>query len=194
MRILLIFCHPLEDSYQAALHRTSRGALERAGHEVDDLDLYAEGFDPVLSREERRRYHDLGVNRRPVEPYVQRLLAAEALVLCFPVWNFGPPAMLKGFFDRVFLPGVSFHLSADGRITPALRQIRKAGAVVTYGGSRLVAWAMGDPPRKLVRRHLRSLIRPGAPVRYLAHYHLNVSTEATRRRFLAKVERTMAVF
>ncbi len=194
MRVLVIFCHPVEDSYQAALHRTVRLALEGAGHEVDDLDLYAEAFDPVLSREERQGYHDMGSNRRPVQGYVERLLAAEALVLCFPVWNFGPPAMLKGFFDRVFLPGVSFHLSADGRITPALRHIRKVAAVVTYGGARWVAWVMGDPPRKLVTRHLRYLVGPRARVRYLAHYHMNVSTEASRRRFLARVERAMAAF
>jgi NAD(P)H dehydrogenase (quinone) len=194
MRILLLFCHPVEDSYQAALHRTARAALERAGHQVDDCDLYAEGFCPMLSREERINYHDTRVNRAPVQPYVERLLAAEALVLCFPVWTFGPPAMLKGFFDRVFLPGVSFHLSADGRLTPNLRHIRKLAAITTYGRPRWVAFAIGDPPRKLVTRMLRFQIRTGAKVLYLAHYHMNVSTEATRRRFLAKVERAMARF
>jgi hypothetical protein len=50
MRVLLIFCHPVEDSYNAALHRVAKAALERAGHVVDDCDLYDEGFDPVLSR------------------------------------------------------------------------------------------------------------------------------------------------
>ena len=53
MRVLLIYCHPVEDSYNAALHRAARAALENAGHAVDDCDLYAEGFDPVLSRAER---------------------------------------------------------------------------------------------------------------------------------------------
>ena len=48
--------------------------------------------------------------------------AAEALVLSFPVWNFGYPAILKGFFDRVFLPGVSFDLLDDGGVVPALHQ------------------------------------------------------------------------
>jgi putative NADPH-quinone reductase len=194
MRVLLLFCHPVEDSYHAALHRTARGALERAGHQVDDCDLYAEGFCPVLSRAERIGYHDTARNRAPVQTYVDRLLGAEALVLCFPVWNFGPPAMLKGFLDRVFLPGVSFHLGADGKLTPNLRHIRKLGAITTYGRERWVAWLMGDPPRKLVTRLLRLQIRPAARVVYLAHYHMNVSTEATRRRFLAKVERTMARF
>ena len=45
-----------------------------------------------------------------------RLLDAEALVFCFPAWSFGPPAMLKGWLDRVMLPGVSFHIQPDGRV------------------------------------------------------------------------------
>ena len=194
MRVLLIFCHPVGDSYHAALHRVAREALERAGHEVDDCDLYAEAFDPVLSRAERVGYHDTATNRQPVQAYVERLLAAEALVLCFPVWIFGPPAMLKGFFDRVLLPGVSFHLSDEGKVTPGLRHIKKLAAITSYGRSRLVALWMGDPPRKLVTRYLRHLVCPGAKVRYLAHYHMNVSTAASRARFLTRVEHAMARF
>jgi NAD(P)H dehydrogenase (quinone) len=194
MRVLLLFCHPVEDSYQAALHRTARAALERAGHDVDDCDLYAEGFFPVLTRAERISYHDTAVNRAPVQPYVDRLLAAEALVLCFPVWSFGPPAMLKGFFDRVFLPGVSFHLGEGGKIVPNLRHIRKLAAITTYGRARWVAFLRGAPPRKLVTRVLRFQIRPGTRVLYLAHYQMNVSTPATRERFLARVERAMGRF
>ena len=194
MRVLLIFCHPVEDSYNAALHRVAKAALERAGHVVDDCDLYAEAFDPVLSRQERIDYHDPASNRAAVAGYIERLLAAEALVLCFPVWNFGLPALLKGFFDRVFLPGVSFDLGADGRIEPRLQHIRKIAAIATYGRTRPVAWYMGDPPRRFCTRGLRRLIRPGARTVYLAHYRMNVSTEATRARFLAKVERAMARF
>jgi NAD(P)H dehydrogenase (quinone) len=134
----------------------------------------------VLSRQERINYHDPAVNRAAVAGYVDRLLAAEALVLCFPVWNFGLPALLKGFFDRVFLPGVSFDLSADGRIAPRLLHIRKIAAIATYGRPRPVAWYMGDPPRRFCTRGLRRLIRPGARVVYRAHYRMNVSTEATR--------------
>jgi putative NADPH-quinone reductase len=194
MRVLLLFCHPVEDSYHAALHRAALGALAHGGHEVDDCDLYAEGFCPVLSREERINYHDTAVNRAPVAGYVERLLAAQALVLCFPVWNFGPPAMLKGFLDRVFLPGVSFALSEGGRVTPGLDHIRKLAAITSYGRRRIEAFLVGDPPRKLVTRVLRAQIRPAARVLYLAHYHMNVSTAATRARFLARVERAMARF
>ena len=57
------------------------------------------------------------MNRRNVAPYVDRLLAAEA-VFSFPVWNMGFPAILKGFVDKVFLPGVSFTLGEDGSYNP----------------------------------------------------------------------------
>ena len=112
MRVLVLFAHPVETSFHAALHRAMVDALRRAGHEVDDCDLYAEGFDPILTREERLRYHDVPANRLPVESHVDLLLRAEALVIMAPVWNFGFPAILKGWFDRVMLPGVSGALRA----------------------------------------------------------------------------------
>jgi hypothetical protein len=94
----------------------------------------------------------------------------------------------------VFLPGVSFHLGERGQVRPGLRHIGKLAAITSYGRRRLEAWLLGDPPRKLVTRVLRVQIRPAARVIYLAHYHMNVSTAATRARFVARVERAMARF
>ncbi|MCX5514206.1 NAD(P)H dehydrogenase [Kaistia algarum] len=193
MRVLVVFAHPVETSYQAALHKTVVETLEKAGHDVDDCDLYAEGFNPVLSRQERLDYHDLEKNRANVDPYVKRLLAAEALVLVHPVWNFGTPAILKGFFDRVYLPGVSFAM-VDGKVRPQLHNITKFAAVVTYGGSRLRALLVGDPPRKIATRVLRAQIKPLAPLDYLAHYDMNRSTDATRAAFLGRVQSAMERF
>ena len=193
MRVLVLFAHPVETSFQAALHRAAVGALREAGHEVDDCDLYAEKFDPVLSRQERLEYHDLAVNRAHIDGYVRRLLDAEGLVLVHPVWNYGYPAILKGFFDRVFLPGVSFTLQ-DGKVRPSLHNIRKFASIVTYGGNRLRALLMGDPPRRHVKRVLRVTIKPGAPVLYLAQYDMNRATEATCGAFLARVTQAMRTF
>jgi putative NADPH-quinone reductase len=193
MRVLVVFAHPVETSFQAALHRTVVESLKKAGHEVDDLDLNAEGFNPVLSRQERIDYHDLDKNRANVDPYVQRLLNTDALVLVHPVWNFGFPAILKGFFDRVFLPGVSFRME-NGLVKPNLHHITKLAAVVTYGGARWRALGVGDPPRKIVKRVLRAQIKPFAPLLYLTHYDMNRSTDATRARFLKKVAAEMEKF
>lgn len=194
MKVLLLYAHPVEDSYHAALHDTVLTSLGAAGHSVDDCDLYGEGFDPVLSRQERIDYHDTAINQAPVQAYVDRLQAADALVFCFPVWCFGLPAILKGWFDRVLLPGVSFVLEDDGRVTPNLHHIRKAAAVTTYGRPRHWAWWMGDPPRKIMTRYMKRLIAPRASVTYLAHYHMNVSTDRSRARFLERVKTSMERF
>lgn len=186
MRVLVLYAHPDPESYGAALHETVVASLRAAGHEVDDCDLYAEGFDAVLSRAERVGYHDLASNTHPVAGYVERLQRAQALVLCFPVWNFGYPAILKGFFDRVFLPGISFKL-VDGKVRPNLWNIRKLVAVTTYGGTRWRALLMGDPPRKLVKRVLRAVCHPGARPLYLAHYDMNRATPESRKAFLDRV-------
>lgn len=193
MRVLFITAHPVETSFNAAVHAAALRAMREAGHEVDHCDLYAEGFDPVLSREARLVYHDPARNRAGVEGYVARLQAAEALVLGFPVWCFNVPAILKGWFDRLILPGVAFELEG-GRVTPTLRHIRAVAGIATYGRPRYMAWWIGDPPRRIVTRYLRWFVRPGAPITYLAHYHMNVSTDATRARFIARVERAMRRF
>ena len=189
MRVLVLYAHPVETSFVAALHGEVVAALRARGHEVDDCDLNVEGFDPVMSRQERIDYHDTAVNRAGVAPYVERLLAAEALVLVFPVWNYGFPAILKGFVDKVFLPGVSFALSADGGYTPKLHNVKRLAAVCTYGGTRLRTILMGDPPRRVVKRSLRTLVDPRARCNYLAHYDMNHTEPESRRRFLAKVRR-----
>lgn len=191
MRVLVLYCHPNPESYGAALHRAVVDALTAAGHVVDDCDLYAEGFDPVLSRQERVGYHDLATNTAPVQTHVDRLKAAEALVLVFPVWNFGLPALLKGYLDRVFLPGVSFGL-VDGRTQGLLTHIRRIVVVTTYGASRWRAFLMGDPPRRFCTRVLRAVTRFSASVTYLAHYDMNRATDATRTAFLAEVRARLA--
>src|ERR1700678_2995190 len=105
MRILYVYCHPLPESFHAAIRTTALAALAQSGHDVDLLDLYAEQFNPVLSEDGRRHYHDISRNQVGLESYVARLRSAEALVFQFPTWCFGVPAMLKGFFDRLIMPG-----------------------------------------------------------------------------------------
>ena len=151
MKVLLLFSHPVETSFGAAVHETARAALEAAGHEVDDSDLYAEGFDPVLSRRDRLTYHSHPENMELVADHCRRLERAEALVIVTPIWNFGFPAILKGYFDRVWLPGVSFDL-VEGKVQSKLQHIRKVVACFTYGSAPMLAFLSGNPPRKIVKR------------------------------------------
>ncbi|WP_319518767.1 NAD(P)H-dependent oxidoreductase [uncultured Martelella sp.] len=193
MRVLVLYSHPVETSYGAALHAQVVESLKKAGHDVDDCDLYAENFQPVLTRQERIGYHDYPENTAPVADYVERLRKAEALVIVSPVWNFGFPAMLKGYFDRVWLPGVSFALE-DGKLSPTLRHIAKLAAVFTYGATPMRAFLAGNPPKKIVKRVLRAQIKIGAPVSFMAHYDMNNCTDRTRADFLARVKAEMEAF
>ena len=138
MRVLVVYSHPVETSFNASLHRDVVATLKTAGHEVDDCDLYAEGFDPVMGREERLGYHEVPKNREPVRAYVERLQHAEALVLCFPIWCFGLPAMLKGWFDRVFMPGVAFDFSDPRRLNCTELVHHATRAVAPFHGVRPV--------------------------------------------------------
>jgi putative NADPH-quinone reductase len=194
MRVLVLYAHPVETSFHATLHERVVTSLRAAGHEVDDCDLYAENFNPVLSREERLNYHDTAINRAPVAPYVERLKRAEALVLCFPVWCFGLPAILKGWFDRVLMPGVAFDISDPAHVKPALTNLKKIAAVTTYGRPRWMALYMGDPPRKIITRYLRALTGNTARVDYLAYYHMNVATPDKLQRHLDYIESRMRRF
>lgn len=194
MHVLVVYCHPVETSFHAALHQEVLTNLKAAGHTVDDCDLYAEGFNPVLSREERLGYHDVPSNQLPLASHVERLRKAEAIVFCFPTWCFGLPAMLKGYFDRLFMPGVAFDLSDPANVKPMLTHIKRISAVVTYGRPRWVAWYMGDPPRKIITRYMLRLTGNAARVDFHAYYHMNVATEPRLKRFLRQVGQAMAKF
>jgi NAD(P)H dehydrogenase (quinone) len=192
VRVLYIYCHPLPESFHAALLQESLAGLAEAGHEVDLLDLYKEGFDPVLSEVGRRAYHDVGPNQLGLERYVERLQWAEALVVQFPTWTFGMPAMLKGYFDRIMMPGVAFDLTDPANVKPMLTNIRKLVGITTYGRPRYVAFYVGDPPRKTVTRYLPRLMHARATVSYHALYHMNIATQAQRTTFMRQVRAAMA--
>jgi NAD(P)H dehydrogenase (quinone) len=189
LRVLILYANPVVASFGAALHKQVVSALQSRGHQTDDCDLYAESFDPVMGEQERIEYHDTNQNKAGIAGYASRLLAAEALVLVYPVWNEGFPAILKGFFDRVFIPGVSFKIGADGAAAPNLQKLRKLAAVCTYGASRATNFLLGDPPKRVVKRLVRAM--PGHSVRcdYLALYDMDHVTPEQRAAFLEKVKR-----
>jgi len=191
-RALVLAAHPCPESFSQALHARVVDTLTARGWEVDDCDLYAEGFNPVLSETERRGYHEVEDNQAPVADYVERLRAAQALIMVFPVWNFGYPAILKGFLDRVFLPGVSFRLE-EGKVRPNLTHVTRLAAVATYGGTRMRALLAGDPPRHCVKRAVWHVCRPKT-MRYLALYDMNRATDARRGAFLDRVTHEMEGF
>jgi putative NADPH-quinone reductase len=189
VRVLVIYCHPVAESFAAAAHSTVLQALADGGHEVTDVDLYAEHFDPVMSRQERLDYLNTARNERLVKRYDDQLAAAEAIVLVYPAWWYGMPAMLKGYFDRVWLPGVAFDVTPDGKVnTERLQHIRRILVVTTYGGSWwMVRVALGDPARKLIGRAVRALCARGCRVTWCVHYDMDRARPAQLHRFLRRI-------
>ncbi|BDH57693.1 hypothetical protein MTP03_26320 [Tsukamurella sp. PLM1] len=120
-RALWVFAHPSGESLNAALRDAGVAELRRAGWSVDVDDLYAEGFDPVLVDE----------GGADVRREQRRLLDADLLILQYPLWWYGPPAMLKGWIDRVFERGFAYDV-AD----PATGRKRKYGDGASWDAAR----------------------------------------------------------
>src|SRR6516225_1863921 len=193
MRVLVIFAHPLGDSYAATLRDTVVAALEAGGHTVDLCNLYQEDFDPILSAQEWRDYENTSENTRAVSRQVERLRQAEGIIFVFPSWWYGMPAILKGYFDRVWLPGVAFEFGPQA-IRPLLMSTRMFGVVTTTGAPEwFTRIYMGNPSRKVLMRGLaRLVVAPRAERFWLALYGMENATDAKRTEFIEQVRKRVS--
>lgn len=103
MKTTIIYAHPYEKSFNHAILETLEHALCESGVAYMLIDLYADGFDPVMRREELAVYAKGGWKDPLVERYNKVLDETNRLVLIFPIWWYDFPAILKGFFDKVML-------------------------------------------------------------------------------------------
>jgi putative NADPH-quinone reductase len=123
---------------------------------------------------------------------IARLRAAEGLILVFPQWWFGFPAILKGFFDRVFAPGVAFAHSDNGGIVRRLTNIRLLYALTTTGSPWWVARLVGDPVRRTLRRVIATMCAKGVRFRMLSLHDMDRASADKRRVHLERVRRLMS--
>lgn len=195
MRCLVVYCHPVPESFGAAVRDTVLAALAERGAEVRLVDLYAEGFDPVLSTDERRSYNDHPPSDSRLAAHLENLKWADAVLFVYPTWWYGLPAMLKGWLDRVWATEVAFRLPPDGgRIISLVPHIMRLGVVTTCGATWWLSFLMGQPGRKTILRGIRALCAPAARTLYVAHYDMDRSTPETRLAFLGKIKRRLARF
>src|SRR5215471_263021 len=189
MLIQVVHSHPLADSYNHALFQIIVLTLKRR-HEVIATDLDREGFSPAMTEAERRSYYQGCYSGEAVARLIGDLRRAEGIIFCFPHWWFSMPAMLKGYFDRVWAPGTAFaHDLAGGRIKPLLTNIRLFGVVTSYGSPWwLTRIVMQDPGRKVLFRALKPMCGPRVRSFYLAHYDMDRSTAASRKAFIERVQ------
>ncbi|MEM0949629.1 MAG: NAD(P)H-dependent oxidoreductase [Pseudomonadota bacterium] len=188
MRALLIYCHPRAESFTAAVRDRIIERLEAAGAEVRVRDLCADGFDPRLTASELERYEDCVRNRDGIEADAADLRWCDTLIFVYPTWWYGLPATLKGWLDRVLVPGVAFHMpDQNGNIKPALTHISRLGVFTTCGASRWLTWWVGAPGRRTLMRGLRILCAPRCRMAFAAHYLMDSSTSESRAAHLDRV-------
>lgn len=192
MRVLLVLAHPCTESLAHAVAATATGALTSAGHSVDVIDLYALDVRAEISRDEWNAYHGEDPLRDPtLIDHAERLRAAEALVFVYPTWWSSTPAILKGWIERLFVPGIGFAFDDARRVRPALTNVRRIVGISTYGSARLYVKLINDNGRRLITRTLRAACGLGTRSDWLALYSIDTADERQRRRFLARVERRM---
>lgn len=196
MRALVVYCHPRPESFAAAVRDVVLERLSAAGAEVRLLDLYAEGFNPVMGRAELGDHFDTDKNQAGLEAHVDHLRWCDTLVFVYPTWWYGLPAMLKGWLDRAFLPGVAFIMpSKEGEdIRPGLRHITRLGVFTTCGASWWLTRLIGAPGRRTLLRGVGLLCAPRAKKVFKAHYLMDSSTAQSRAEHLARVAAKMDRF
>lgn len=194
MHATLVVAHPSATSYCHALAARAETGLRAAGHDVAVVDLYRDGFRIAMTAEEREAYHgDEPILDPLVADYATLVQGTDALIFVYPTWWSGLPAMLKGWLERVLVPGVAFRFDErTNAVRPGLGHLRHLVGVSTYGSPRSYVRLVNDNGRRTITRALRM----SCGLRVRTHWHglyaIDTATAAERDEFAARVERAMA--
>ncbi|MDA2954830.1 MAG: NAD(P)H-dependent oxidoreductase [Actinomycetota bacterium] len=188
MKALIVYVHPVEDSFNSAVRDAVISDLTAASHVVRLRDLYAENFNPFLSAAERALHHTSPTTRPELTRDVEDLRWCEAIVFVYPTWWAGLPAMLKGWIDRTWMNEVAWVLPAGANtIRPRLTNITRLVAVTTHGSSKFVNALQGEPGKRIITRSIRVMCNRWCRARWIARYGLDKSTAQDRQHHLETV-------
>lgn len=183
MRLCVLICSPDSDSLNHALASAYVEGARSAGNEVAVLDLYKMAFDPILRtvRTKQPLENDLLLAQKEIE-------ASQRVVLFFPTWWYGPPALLKGFIDRAFTSGWAYkHKAKDSVRWTGLLKGRSGHVVYTEDTPGfVVTWIIGDPVRKAFSKGILGYIGM-SPVRFTRIGSVRLSDDAKRKRWIEAV-------
>lgn len=190
-RFLVVVAHPLPESFIGAIATITVEALQRSGHAVRVLDLYADDFDARLTREEWSDRPNASTWPQ-LRSHVEALRWTDGLIFVYPTWFGGQPAILKGWFDRVWGEGIAYSVPADGsRVRGLLHHIRSIDVVTTHGSNKLMNSVQGEPGKRVILRGMRSVCGIRCRTRWVAFYGNDVAEDAHRKAFLTRVTQTM---
>ncbi|QQR36396.1 NAD(P)H-dependent oxidoreductase [Devosia oryziradicis] len=190
MQALVVLAHPLGDSLCAHLAREAIDALRARGARVDVLDLYAEDFQPALTAAERRLHYATPEPGPEIVALQQRLANADTLVLVFPTWWFSMPAILKGWFDRVWAPKFAFEHGTP--IRPLLTGLKSCLVVTTLGSpwwiDRIV---MRQPVKRVLKLGLVFACAPQARFDMLSFPAAETADKRQVERFVGRMRKAI---
>lgn len=196
MKALVVYCHPKEESFNAAVRDVVVSKLQGMKAEVRVIDLYRSNFSPALTAHELDIYEDASCNTEPVADHVDSLKWCDTLIFVYPTWWYGLPAMLKGWLDRVMLPEIAFLMPSPERKTIArgLSHITRLGVFTTCGASRWLTFLVGAPGKRTLFRGVGFLCAKPLKTAFAAHYLMDSSTPGSRKAHLDRVAKTMDRF
>ncbi|MEY3557498.1 MAG: hypothetical protein RL374_204 [Actinomycetota bacterium] len=194
MKVLVVLAHPSEESFVSFLSSEVIVELKTGGHEVRHHDLWAENFSPVFTPYERLNHvGDVAVKLKELpelQQHIEDLQWCEALVLVYPTWWSGQPAMLKGWFDRVLMNGVAWVLpEGAARIRPLLTNVRHLIVVTTHGSGKFINALEGESGKRTVFRSVRLMLHRRVRCEWIAMYGLDNATMHQRQKFAARARR-----
>lgn len=190
MKCLLVKAHPLAESLCSSTARRIIEVLGSMGHEITVSDLYEEHFDAAMTASERDSYYKETYHTAGVADQIERLQSAEAIVLVFPTWWFGMPAILKGWFDRVWAPGEAYdHAPGYGPIRPRLQNLREMLVVTSLGAPWWIDFfIMRRPVRRILKTAIAGTCAPGCRFRMVSIYKSESLTSKRVSRFFSRIE------
>lgn len=193
MDVVVVLSHPRPASLAHAVAQRAVDTLERNGHTVHLLDLYALEFEPVMSPEDRTAYHSPVPQLDPLAiEHAALLQATDAIVFVYPTWWSALPAMLKGWLEKVMVPGVGFRFDEHGKVRPGLTNVRHLIGISTYGSPRRYVRAINDNGRRTITRALRMSCGRRTRTSWLGLYAIDTSTAEQRAAFLDRVGRVVS--
>ena len=184
MKPLIIYAHPFNGSFCHAVKEKIIETLKEKGEEYNIIDLYADKFDPVMSGDDLRLYSKGGTTDPTVDKYLDLLSETSIIYLIFPVWWGVMPAILKGFFDKVFLPKRAYVYKKSGMLEPKFPQIKKAVIFNTLGGPKLYHNCILRFPIKRVVGNTTLKMIGIKKVKYVQFDSMKKSTDKLREKWL----------
>jgi putative NADPH-quinone reductase len=185
MNVLIIHSNPNPDGFTYRIISTINECLGSVTKQINVLDLYKMAFPPVLSPEFRKNYSDIEKNKNYLKIDEALIVNANVLLFVYPTWWYSFPAIMKGFIDQTFLPGLCFD-DEQGKLRPKLNNLKIVGGITTFAADQKTAQVFGDLGRLTIEGLLKS-ISPVASSLWMALYDIKGISEAEKSSFLLEV-------